>query len=97
MIFRSIGLGRAFGILDDYILELEEGVKSLDKKVEKLEKENLQLINNNYQKSMNISSNAILDEPRLDPLSATILMKIRNMDSIEDIHNYIKKVIEKIN
>ena len=46
---------------------------------------------------MNISSNAILDEPRLDPLSATILMKIRNMDSIEDIHNYIKKVIEKIN
>jgi Glu-tRNA(Gln) amidotransferase subunit E-like FAD-binding protein len=98
MEFRSMGMFKFLGKLDDYIFQLEEDVEFLQNKKEELEKEKYERIDSDFQMSQYALANtlnAILDTPKLDVPSAITLCKIREMNSLEEIHKYIDDLIQK--
>ncbi len=98
MEFRSAGMWKFLGNIDDYILQLEEEVEFLKNENEKLKKEKYERIDRDFQSSMsNIGNtlNAILGTPKIDVISAVVLDKIRKTEDIKEVHKYIEEIFKQ--
>ena len=83
--------------MDDYIFRLEEENIELKEQNEILNKEMSKCIDEQFRNTWNNignTINAIIGTPKLDTVSASILDKIKNMDSIEEVKDYIDVVFK---
>ena len=95
--FVSETMNRFMGKLDYQLYDMEQTIKEQALEIERLEKENMKYLDKSLQDSWETVGNvfnAILSTPKLDLLSATILSKIKDMNSLEEIRNYIDDVFE---
>lgn len=94
-------LKKAIYNLDEDILQLELHNKHLREDVKRLEKlvsDQLNATMRAQQASMAATLAACIGAPDLTSLGtvgATVLVKIRNMNDIKEVHAYIKEIIDK--
>jgi len=83
--------------LDGELSYMEKRIKKQDKKIKQLEKEAMEHLDKTLKDSwasVGNTLNAIISTPKLDSLSATVLSKIKNMNDLSEIHEYIDKVFK---
>lgn len=95
---KSSILHNALENLDQDIFELEIENERLKAKVQELHKQICSNIDKQLKEGQNIMSQtflAILDIPEISSLGTvgvTVVAKIRDMKTIEEVHNYIDKI-----
>jgi hypothetical protein len=85
--------------LDYDLEELEYTIDQQAQRIKQIEKENMDYLNKSIKDSWDVAGNtlnAILSTPKLDTVSASILNRIRDMNNIFEVHEYIDRVFNKI-
>jgi len=86
--------------VDDFLCEQEEHIKELKDKVRTLREEQSKRLDRDLKESQEISANilrACLGIPSVSsigPVGATIIAKIRDMQTIKEVKTYIKQIVE---
>lgn len=89
--------------MDLEIIDLEESNKALILQNKKLNQEICSKVDKQLKEGSDMMTNtlkAILSVPDLNslgPIGATILVKLRDMKNIEDVHNHIDKIFKQQN
>ena len=102
IILRSRGLNNALLDLDDYILSLEENVEGLIKERDELRKEIGDKISQDFKDSQQMMVSTLLaciGTPPVESLGtvgATLLARIRDMKTIEEVHEFINETFDEM-
>lgn len=98
---KSNGMSQFLYGMDGKFFRLEEEVKFLKEENKKLNNELCENVNRQLKEGQDTMGNALLAmlaPPSIDvmnPAGAIILMKIREMKSIKEVHQYIDSIKEK--
>jgi len=100
-IFKSKTLAHLFYQMDDKMYNLEQSNIALFDEVEKWKKDYFELINQRHREGQDMMANvlkACISTPSLSsigPVGATMLARIGDMNSIEEVKEYLKQVREE--
>ena len=86
--------------LDAALFAREEYIKELEEEIERLQKERAQWLNEEIKAGhdrMGQTLRAVLGSPTaegLGPVGVTVMMKIKDMQTIEEVHGYIEQIVK---
>ena len=100
-IFKSRALSKCFLILDSDIQDLEYEIERLNKENRKMHEQICESLDRQTKEGMSMMTNtlkAILDVPETESLGTvgvSILVKLREMKTVEAIHEHIDKIFKQ--